>query len=232
MGQLIPQVSAFRGIVVEEKPSRDSLLPRWEEGAVNQGLHSRSASAFYVPRVADLRDGSRLTAVFHRRWYQMRRGVAPSCSDRSQRHGRLPDGREATASGLILLWGHQRARIRPESLENGCLAAECLSHELARIWNAATCSTYVNCSGKRGSRRQQPPSLAFRNAPPRFTPRLHYTISNKPEYCILRSRSNPSLQRLLKRLDALEHKNELHGMSRKIRIDSSTDGLGRGLLAL
>lgn len=39
------------------------------------------------------------------------------------------------------------------------------------IWNAATCSTYVNCSVKQ--------LFAFRRTLLRFTPRLHYMILNK-----------------------------------------------------
>ncbi|KYQ56255.1 hypothetical protein ALC60_04869 [Trachymyrmex zeteki] len=74
------------------------------------------------------------------------------------------------------------AHIPPKPLENGCPMAEMFIPRTREIWNAATCSTYVNCSAKQAA------PLAFRSAPSRFTPRLHYTISNKPEYCILRSR--------------------------------------------
>jgi len=69
----------------------------------------------------------------------------------------------------------------PKPLENGCPMAEMFIPRTREIWNAATCSTYVNCSAK------QAVPLAFRSTPLRFTPRLHYMISNKPEYCILRS---------------------------------------------
>jgi len=55
------------------------------------------------------------------------------------------------------------------ALGNACLAAEVFVARVARIWNAATRSTYVNCNGKRAGRRQQPPSLAFRNASLRST---------------------------------------------------------------
>jgi len=55
------------------------------------------------------------------------------------------------------------------ALGNACLAAEVFVARVARIWNAATRSTYVNCNGKRAGRRQQPPLLAFRNASLRST---------------------------------------------------------------
>ncbi|EGI60453.1 hypothetical protein G5I_11276 [Acromyrmex echinatior] len=88
---------------------------------------------------------------------------------------------EILTSGLILLWSISRgAHIPLKPLENGCPMAEMFIPRTREIWNAATCSTYVNCSAKQAA-------LAFRSAPSRFTPRLHYTISNKPEYCILRS---------------------------------------------
>lgn len=77
---------------------------------------------------------------------------------------------------------YRGAHIPPKPLENGCPMAEMFIPRTREIWNAATCSTYVNCSAKQAA------PLAFRSAPSRFTPRLHYTISNKPEYCILRSR--------------------------------------------
>ncbi|KYM75614.1 hypothetical protein ALC53_14042, partial [Atta colombica] len=90
---------------------------------------------------------------------------------------------EILTSGLILLWSISRgAHIPPpKPLENGCPMVEMFIPRTREIWNAATCSTYVNCSAK------QAVPLAFRSTPLRFTPRLHYTISNKPEYCILRS---------------------------------------------
>lgn len=79
---------------------------------------------------------------------------------------------------------YHRARIPSKPLENGCPMAEMFIPRTREIWNAATCSTYVNCSAKQAASGRAAP-LAFRSAPSRFTPRLHYTISNKPEYCIL-----------------------------------------------
>lgn len=81
--------------------------------------------------------------------------------------------------------GHIVERVSsPKQLENGCPMAEMFIPRTREIWNAATCSTYVNCNAKQAAAAP----LAFRSASSRFTPRLHYTISNKPEYCILRSR--------------------------------------------
>lgn len=51
--------------------------------------------------------------------------------------------------------GHIVERISlPKPLENGCPMAEMFIPRTREIWNAATCSTYVNCSAK----RQQPRS--------------------------------------------------------------------------
>lgn len=62
---------------------------------------------------------------------------------------------------------------------------KCLSHVLARF---GTLPLALHTWTAAPSKQQAVAVLlAFRSAPSRFTPRLHYTISNKPEYCILRS---------------------------------------------
>jgi len=81
--------------------------------------------------------------------------------------------------------GHIVERIFPEAVGT-VLWWECLSHVLARF---GTLPLALHTWTAAPSKRQAAAApLAFRSAPSRFTPRLHYTISNKLEYCILRSR--------------------------------------------
>jgi len=71
----------------------------------------------------------------------------------------------------------ERASGAGAALGNARLAAEVFVARVARIWNAATRSAYVNCNGKRAGRRQQPLSLAFRNASLRSTTAIYTQIA-------------------------------------------------------
>lgn len=95
----------------------------------------------------------------------------------------------------------------PKPLVTVVLWRKCLSYEPARFGTLPfALHTWIAPSSKR-----QAGSFAVRNVPSRFTPRLHYTISNELEYCILHSLL--SLQRLLKRQSAIECKNKMYDMS-------------------
>lgn len=143
------------------------------------------------------------------------------------------DGRETPASGLIYFYGDisERASAGAAGKRLSCGGSVCRTSSQGfgtlplalHTWTASEAAGGNSPALGRISQRESAP-------PPRFTLRLHYTIPNKPEYCILRSRSSPSLQRFLKRPGALERKNEVYGMSGKIRIDPLANGSWRGLL--
>lgn len=89
-------------------------------------------------------------------------------------------------SRLIFLWGiSSNAYPLRSHWKTVVLWRKCLSHILARF---GTLPLALHTWTAMPSKRQAAAApLAFRSVPSRFTSRLHYTISNKPEYCILRS---------------------------------------------
>ncbi|TGZ57258.1 Uncharacterized protein DBV15_10396 [Temnothorax longispinosus] len=94
-----------------------------------------------------------------------------SCASRSfPRSSNRPVGRRRTRIVRKLLfdanvsasWQAKTVTGYPQPLENGCPMAEMFIPRTREIWNAATCSTYVNCSAKQAVSGSSPAHISQR----------------------------------------------------------------------
>lgn len=100
---------------------------------------------------------------------------------------------------------YHRARTPSKPLENGCPMAEMFIPRTREIWNAATCSTYVNCSAKQAA--AAPARISQRTVAIYTQITLHDLEQARILYFML---PRLSLQWLFKRESAMVRKNKVY----------------------